>query len=100
MPFPNLAGRPPKAKSWTAAIERAILRMANEDPQALEKLASKLVNLASNGDLGALKEIGDRIEGKPTQMIAGDPEQPIEHNHYIRPQLTRDEWLKTLNTEE
>lgn len=65
----NPAGGPPKTRRWSAAIERAIYRMNNDDPRALEKLAEKLVKEANKGDLGALKEIGDRIEGKSIQAV-------------------------------
>jgi len=75
---PNPEGRPPKRRSWSAAIERAIYRRAHDDPQALEKLAEKLVIAAENGDLGALKEIGDRIEGKSLQLMQITKENPFE----------------------
>lgn len=57
---------------------RAVRRAATgEDVQALEKLADKLVETGLGGDVSALKEIGDRIDGKPTQMIVGDESNPL-----------------------
>lgn len=40
----------------------------------LRRMASKLVDLALDGDVMAIREISDRIEGKPVQMISGDPD--------------------------
>lgn len=68
-----------KAKVWTAAIERALERRkpANERIKAIDELADKILDAGFSGDLAALKEIGDRLEGKPTATVAGDPERPI-----------------------
>jgi hypothetical protein len=69
-----------KAKVWHAAIMRALERRkpADERIQAIDELADKLLELVAKGDLGALKEFGDRLDGKPAQIIAGDPDQPLE----------------------
>lgn len=50
-----------------------------ESTKYLNIIASKLVQLASEGDLGAIKEIGDRVDGKPAQAISvgGDEDNPI-----------------------
>jgi hypothetical protein len=60
-----------KAKVWTMAIERALEKRGVSRVEALDKLAEKLLALAEAGDLGALKELGDRLEGKPAQAITG-----------------------------
>lgn len=59
-----------KAKVWTAAIERALEKRGRERGAALDELAEKLLSLCENGDLQALKELGDRLEGKPTQAVS------------------------------
>lgn len=68
-----------KAKVWHAAILRALdKRGAGDRVAALDELAGKLLDLVATGDLAALKEFGDRLDGKPAQVIAGDPEgEPI-----------------------
>ncbi len=65
-------------KLWRDALMRAVNRRAKGKgaPQRLEMIADKCVQAALGGDMGAIKEIGDRLDGKPTQAIAGDPEQP------------------------
>lgn len=63
-----------RAKVWRAAIMRALERRkpADERVQAIDELADKLIALVEQGDLGALKEFGDRLDGKPAQAIVGD----------------------------
>jgi len=55
------------ANIWFNAIQRAIKRREDKDPQALEKLADVLLNKAEEGDMAAIKELGDRLDGKPKQ---------------------------------
>jgi hypothetical protein len=65
-------------KIWRDAIMRAVRRRdSGEDPQALEKLADKLVAKGLEGDIPALKEIGDRLDGKPTQELTGKDGGPL-----------------------
>jgi hypothetical protein len=54
-----------KGKAWAEAIKRAIReKYAGDDWEAqLSKLAAKLVDAAHNGDMRALEEIGERIDG-------------------------------------
>lgn len=67
-----------RAKVWHAAIMRALERRkpADERIKAIDELADKLLDLVSQGDLAALKEFGDRLDGKPAQIIAGDDDLP------------------------
>ena len=66
-----------RAKQWQAAIERALdKRGAMDRKAALDELAGKLLDKAGEGDMTALKELGDRLDGKPAQTIGGDPDQP------------------------
>lgn len=63
--------RGPKSdKIWADAVRRAVLRrMENAEgkPQKIERLADKLVELGLEGETTALKEIGDRLDGRPKQ---------------------------------
>lgn len=70
-----------KAKLWTAAIERALDKRSRKDAKdALDDLAEKLLERCDNGDLSALKELGDRLEGKAAQSltVGGDNDHPLE----------------------
>ena len=70
-----------KGKPWRDAINWALenhKRSQTERAQALRDIATKLIDNALEGDLPAMKELGDRVEGKPAQAIVGDPDQPLE----------------------
>jgi molecular chaperone GrpE (heat shock protein) len=72
---PGQSGNPDggtRPKIWRDAINRAIKRREESDPQALEKLADALLRRVAEGDVAAIKEVGDRLDGKVTQLIAGD----------------------------
>jgi len=56
----NPNGRKPKGETLTDALRQSI------DPT---DIATKLKELADDGDLGALKYIYDRIDGKPVETI-------------------------------
>lgn len=69
-----------KAKVWRAAIEAALERRTQsrvDGKKEIDALAEKLLDLVSAGDLPALKEFGDRMDGKPAQaVIGGDDDDP------------------------
>lgn len=58
-----------KTKKWAEALDRALHRESDGkgSPKWLDVLANRLVEAASEGDVSALKEVGDRIDGKPKQ---------------------------------
>lgn len=76
----NKAG--PKAdKIWSDAVRIAAMRECLDDngkkTKRISRIADNLVRMALDGDMAAIKEIGDRIDGKPAQAIVGDPDAPI-----------------------
>lgn len=64
-----------KAKIW----EQALHRHMAQRPKDLEEAALALFEAAKQGDVSALKEIGDRLDGKVKTVVAGDEEQPLFH---------------------
>lgn len=58
----NAAG---SRKDWQDAIRRVL----GKDRGSLERCAKALVRAAEEGDIAALKEIGDRLDGKPKQEV-------------------------------
>jgi hypothetical protein len=55
------------------AIDRALEKRSRKDQvDALEALAERLLAKCDEADITALKELGDRIEGKPAQAIVGE----------------------------
>lgn len=65
-------------KPWRDAILLAVNEKTPENERKLRALAQRLVREAMGGDVAALKEIGDRLDGKPKQQVAvaGDAENP------------------------
>ena len=57
-----------KNKPFADALARAI---AQDDGVRLRAIAEKLLNMAADGDLGAMKELFDRTDGKSTMILAG-----------------------------
>lgn len=55
-----------KNRPWAEAVNRALLA---EDGKKLRELADKLIDKALEGDVTALKEIGDRVDGRPAQQL-------------------------------
>ena len=63
-------------KIWRNAIRKAVNDKLVDDEdehghksKALYLLARKLVRVGLKGDVSALKEIGDRLDGKPAQAV-------------------------------
>lgn len=87
-----MAGKPRGAwadKAWRDALRLAVMRPANEpNPKPktkLDELALTLIEAGKSGDVPALKEIGDRLDGKVPQAVVGGDEndQPIKHVHRV-----------------
>lgn len=53
-----------KGKSWLDALR---MEIAIDDGVRLQKAACYLLNKASEGDLSAIKELADRLDGKAIQ---------------------------------
>lgn len=80
---------------WAETIRRAVVQ---SDGKRLRKIAEALLDKAAEGDIAAIKELGDRLDGKSTQAIEQNTKHSgvVQHEHSLRPKLTREEWLKTL----
>lgn len=70
-------------REWRNAIRMA-LSAKGDWRLNLRKVADVLIDSAMEGDLQAIKEIGDRLDGKPTQSIAGDEERPPIKIHHTK----------------
>lgn len=56
-----------KNKVWIAALNRAV---AQDDGKKLRNAAEKLLELAAAGDIAAIRELGDRLDGKAHQSTS------------------------------
>jgi hypothetical protein len=88
----NPKGQPHRTKIWRDAIIRAIKRRELKDPLAMEKLADKLLNAIDDGDVSAMREFGDRVDGKVSQPVGGADDLP--------PQKVQYDWDLTKLTDE
>ena len=69
-----------KGRLWNQAIKRALRKRSKTDQlEALDELADKLLSACDQGELTALKELGDRLDGKAAQSVAvsGDENNPL-----------------------
>jgi hypothetical protein len=73
----NVHRGPAKDKPFRAALVRQIVAAAN-DPDALDRIALALKDKALEGDVSAIREIADRLDGKVPQGIeGGDETNPV-----------------------
>lgn len=70
-----------RAKVWSDAVRKAIVQ-----GKKLEPLAEKLIDEALSGNMVAMKEIGDRLEGKPMQETH-NTHDVTETRHYSDTEL-------------
>ncbi|MBA3243238.1 MAG: hypothetical protein H0T60_18615 [Acidobacteria bacterium] len=100
MPFVKGQSGHPGGRSQEKIFADQLRLVVNETvdkngTKKIRKLADKLVERALEGEGWALQQVADRLDGKPTQMLAGDPDgSPIrvERIEIVAPQL-----LKALN---
>jgi len=83
MPFqPGVSGNPGgrrKEKLWHHAIKKAVLEtdpLSTDGRLRLDALAQALVAAGLAGDVAAMREVGDRIDGKVPQALVGDEDEP------------------------
>jgi len=84
-----------KDRQWRQALDRALKRRDDKtrdgDPLALERLADRVIEQAFNGDMTAVKEIAERLDGKVKQQlehVGSEDEPPVQHKvlvEYVRP---------------
>ena len=68
-----------RRKPWADAV-RIVMNEVDPETQRprLLLLAERLLTEALAGEMAAIKEIGDRMDGKPGKAVIGDSDQPIE----------------------
>lgn len=74
----NPGGRPKRGKIITDAL---VVKLRQAEGSKLLALCDKLIELALDGEVSAIKEIFDRVEGKAPQPIVGDEENPVIIEH-------------------
>jgi hypothetical protein len=67
-----LAGRPPGAENKDKPYREALrmeIAAAGADQKLLREIAQKHLALAKSGDMAAIREVADRLDGKPAAEI-------------------------------
>ena len=61
---------------WAETLKRVLVQ---GDGQKIRAIAEALVEKAASGDVSAIKELGDRVDGKALQenKLTGDSDEPI-----------------------
>ena len=70
-----------KAKEFEGALRRALAR---DDWKRLNQGCEKVSDAFANGEPWAAQFVADRLDGKPAQTIAGDPDNPLHTISEIR----------------
>lgn len=67
-------------KPYLVAL-RMEIAAAGEDSKALRRIAKAHLEKAAAGDIAAIKELADRLDGKVPQAVTGEDGGPIEIEH-------------------
>lgn len=78
-----MAGRPPKERSFANMLNIAIKEAHDEGRDKLRAVAEKLVEKAVEGDIQAIREIADRLDGKPSQQLDIDANVSMSHEEAL-----------------
>ena len=70
-------GRPIGSVNREKPFNEALRIALRGDPLRLRRIAEKLATLAEEGNLTAIRELADRLDGKPAQVI-DSRDVPIE----------------------
>ncbi len=71
-------------KRWREAILLAVKREHEDGGKLLNRIATRLVKKAMEGDIAAIKEIGDRIDGKAHQAASMEGDMDLRVTHITR----------------
>lgn len=65
----NKNGRPKREWTWAGLIEEQMEKLGPDKKAVKEAVAASLIAKALEGDVTAIKEVGNRIDGLPPQTI-------------------------------
>lgn len=84
----NANSGPKREKPFLQALNME-LKAAGTDHKALRAIAAQLIAKATDGDMQAIIALADRTDGRPTQQLSGDPDNPLEMIHTITRRLVK-----------
>ncbi len=74
-------------KPWKDALRRALARKSGSVNKGLNYIADQVLDAAIKGDVWAIREVSERMDGKAAQeqILTGDEEGgPIKHSMKIK----------------
>lgn len=75
MPAPQGNQNAAEGKRFKLALQAALEKRGTDKVQALQAVADKLIEGALDGNIHAIREVADRLDGKPAQAVnLGDHE--------------------------
>jgi hypothetical protein len=87
-----------KGQLWNASLRKAI---AQDDGRRLRASVEQLLNLASNGEPWAIKELADRLDGRPKQTnvleASNEPELQTIKIVFVSPDGREADDVNSLN---
>lgn len=66
---------------WAETIRRALVQ---SDGERIRRIAEALLQKAEDGDMTAIKEVGDRLDGKASQAIDANITGDLSITHIAR----------------
>lgn len=75
MPAPVGNRNAAKGRIWEEALKRALARASGKSVDAgLDTIADHVISQAQSGEQWAVIELGNRLDGRPAQVIVGGDE--------------------------
>lgn len=91
--------RPVSEKTFANMLRVALKEAHAEGGDKLRMLADQLVQKGIDGDMAALKEIADRLDGKPSQQVEIDHAGSMNYVVSGEP-VSEADWLKEHGSDE
>lgn len=76
-------------KPFRDALRLELAKLQDQDRRGLRRIANALIEAAEAGDMQAIKELADRVDGKVPQGISGDDENPLTMVHRIERHIVK-----------
>ena len=85
------SGRKPNERIWRQALTESAEVLTPQGKRRIEAAAEKLWERALEGDVSAIKELGDRIDGKSIQPthVSGPDDGPVRIEYAWQSQMTQ-----------
>jgi hypothetical protein len=65
-------------------VDALRLEINRKDADKLRRVARALIDKAMDGDVSAIKEVADRLDGRVPQLVGGDRENPVQFQRIER----------------